>query len=217
MNDTVRELIERVYHEQRSDEWHELRGNMLTASDVASVIGVNAYESAIDVMYRKCGFKKVIRDTSAVDHGTFYENEARDIYANRFGEVVHEIGLVPHPVYRWLGGSPDGITESGKLIEIKCPLRRKIIEGVVPEYYIPQVQLLMEILKLEECDFIQYDPRTDPPIFTVTNIKRDREWFDRYLPVMERFWVDVLERRKKPLCEIIDDNGIYINNEVPVL
>jgi hypothetical protein len=39
-------------------------------------------------------------------------------------EVVHEIGLCPHPVEKWLGGSPDGVSESGKLVEIKCPPQR---------------------------------------------------------------------------------------------
>ena len=132
---------------------------------------------------------------------------------------MHEIGLVPHPVYRWLGGSPDGITESGKLIEIKCPLRRDITSEV-PKHYVPQVQLLMEILDLEVCDFIQYDPRTTPPIFVVTRLNRDREWFARSLPVMEKFWNDVLERRKRPLCEIRNEDGIFVitdDDEVPAL
>lgn len=44
--------------------------------------------------------------------------------------VAHEIGLHPHPVYNWLGGSPDGITESGKLLEIKCPMMRAIKDEV---------------------------------------------------------------------------------------
>jgi putative phage-type endonuclease len=213
MNEKVKNLIERVYHEQRSQEWLDLRYNMLTASDVASVIGVNSFESPEDVMYKKCGFRRPMRDTTAVDHGTFYETEARDIYASRFGEVVYEIGLVPHPIHRWLGGSPDGITESGKLIEIKCPLSRKITE-TVPVYYVPQVQLLMEILDLDECDFIQYDPRTTPPTFVCTNLKRDRAWFDEQLPIMDVFWKIVSERRKKPLCEIRDENGIFIHDEV---
>lgn len=197
----IKQLIAKIYDEQKSDAWLALRNNMLTASDVASVLGVNPYETPDDVMYKKCGFRKR-GDYTATEHGNRYEAEARDIYCAKYNEVAHEIGVVPHPVYNWLGGSPDGITDSEKLIEIKCPLRRKITPEV-PKYYIPQVQLLMEILDLEVCDFIQYKP--DPYEFVVTRVNRDRDWFQKSLPVMDAFWKRVIERRKLPLCEICDE------------
>jgi hypothetical protein len=53
----------------------------------------------------------------------------------------------------------------------------------------PQLQLLMEILNLESCDFIQYKPEEitwpKPVEFVVTHVKRDREWFAEKLPIME--------------------------------
>jgi putative phage-type endonuclease len=207
MNSKVQALISKVYDAQKSEEWLKLRGNMLTASDVASAIGVNGFESPEDLLYKKCGFRRLNQDTTAMDHGNRYEAEARDYYAEKYNETVHEIGLVPHPLYQWLGGSPDGVTESGKLIEIKCPLTRKITNKV-PDYYIPQVQVLMDILDLDECDFIQYSP--DPHTFVMTKVPRDREWFVKYLPIMSDLWQRVIERRKLPLCEIQNENGIFI-------
>jgi hypothetical protein len=98
-----------------------------------------------------------------------------------------------------LGGSPDGVSESGKLVEIKCPMMRKI-EPCVPEHYMPQLQLCMEILDLEEADFIQYKPADfnwpNPEEFVVVNVKRDREWWKTYLPVMKEFWDKVLYYRE---------------------
>jgi hypothetical protein len=64
----------------------------------------------------------------------------RDFYDQKTGRKTHEIGLVQHRDYPWLGASPDGITEDGLLVEIKCPLTRKI-EAKVPKHYLPQVQL----------------------------------------------------------------------------
>jgi hypothetical protein len=114
--------------------------------------------------------------------------------------VVHELGLCPHPVESWLGGSPDGVTESGKLVEIKCPPQRAIIPGEVPEHYMPQLQLCMEILDLESADFIQYKPAATnwprPEEFDVVNVPRDREWWKTYLPVMREFWDKVLYFRE---------------------
>ena len=198
MNPIVQELISKDYAAQRSEEWLALRGNMLTASDLATAIGVNPYEKPEDLILKKCGHNK-FNGNSATFHGNKYEDEARDIYCEQYGEVCHEIGLYPHPEYKWLGGSPDGITESGKLVEIKCPLRRKITPEV-PVYYMPQIQLLLEILNLEEAVFIQYKPQEltwpGPVEFCVTEVKRDRQWFEEQLPIMDTFWKRVLWHRE---------------------
>lgn len=129
---------------------------MLTASDLASAIGDNPYEKPSDLLLKKCGAVKW-GGNAATAHGTLLEPIARDLYDLRHDQKSHEIGLVQHPVHKWLGGSPDGVTESGRLIEIKCPLTRKITRAV-PKYYLPQIQLLLEVLDLEVCDFIQYRP-----------------------------------------------------------
>ena len=185
---------------QHSPEWFARRGQMLTASDIAAVLGINPYESREDVMLKKLGFKRAQR-TDHTSHGTRLEPEARDKYVEKTGESVFEIGLEPHPQIPWLGGSPDGITDSGKLLEIKCPATRQIT-GAVPKYYIPQVQLLMEIFNLEECDFVQYRP--DPEIMTITRVTRDREWFAQALPILKSFWDELHERKNKSMCEIVD-------------
>ena len=98
-----------------------------------------------------------------------------------------------------MGGSPDGVSESGKLVEIKCPMMRAIDDSV-PEHYMPQLQLCMDILDLEEADFIQYKPEEltwpKPSEFIVTNVKRDREWFAKYMPIMRDFWDKVVYHRE---------------------
>jgi putative phage-type endonuclease len=199
MHPNVKDLIEREYAAQKSEEWLALRGNLLTASDAATAIGKNKYESPDDLLRKKCGIGPRFMGNEATRHGEKYEDEARILYEQRHGEVVHELGLVPHPEHPWLGGSPDGVTESGKLVEIKCPMMRQI-EASVPEHYMPQLQLCMQILDLEEADFIQYKPADfnwpKGEEFVVVNVKRDPEWWKTYLPVMREFWDRVLYYRE---------------------
>ena len=206
MNEKVAALIAKDYADQKSVKWLELRGTMLTASDAATAIGTNPYQKPRDLILTKCDAVPKFRGNEATRWGERFEDEARDKYCELRGEVSHEIGLVQHPVHKFLGGSPDGVCNSGKLIEIKCPMRRDIGDGSVPEHYLPQIQLLMEILDLEECDFIQYQPAEltfpRPEVFTIVNIKRDREWFAHYLPIMRDFWDEVLRRRVEG-CEDI--------------
>ena len=191
MLEKIRKLIEREYAPQKSEEWLSLRGHMLTASDAATAIGVNKYDTPEGLLLKKCGLGEKFTGNAATRHGELYEDEARILYEQRHNEVVHEIGLCPHPVHKWLGGSPDGVSESGKLVEIKCPPMRQIIPGEVPVHYMPQLQLCMEILDLEEADFIQYKPAATnwpkPEEFDVVNVKRDPEWWKTNLPIMEEF------------------------------
>ena len=205
MHETVRELLEATYAPQKSDEWLRLREGMLTASDAATALGVNPYEKPKDLILKKCG-RKHFDGNFATVHGNKYEDEARDIYCARFGEVAHEIGLRQHPKYPWLGGSPDGLTESGKLLEIKCPIKRDILPEV-PVYYMPQLQLLMEILNLEECVFIQYKPSEltwpRPAEFVTVNVSRDREWFETNLPVLQDLWTKVEWHREHGCDELV--------------
>lgn len=205
----VRALIDAPYAEQRSQEWLTLRENMLTASDCASAIGVNRYE-APESLLRKKVLKTSWAGNAATAHGTLLEPIARDLYDALYNRRSHEIGLVVHPKYPFLGGSADGITECGRLIEIKCPLTRKITEKV-PVYYIPQIQLLLEILDMEECDFIQYRPGVDggEHEFVVVIVKRDHEWFPRNLPIMQSFWEKVLHGKINGLCELEEDTEPY--------
>jgi predicted phage-related endonuclease len=40
---------------QKSEAWLALRGNLLTASDAATAIGVNKYETPDELLLKKCG------------------------------------------------------------------------------------------------------------------------------------------------------------------
>lgn len=200
MHPKVQMLINQKYDDQKSEAWLALRGTMLTASDVATALGENPYEKPSSLILKKCGVASTFHGNDATRHGEKYESVARDLYCEKTGEVVHELGLVQHPELPWIGGSADGVTESGKLIEIKCPLSRKI-EDKVPKHYLAQLQVLMEVLDLDECDFIQYKP--EPLEYQVTNVKRDRQWFADRLPKLREFWNEVLAKRINGLCEIV--------------
>jgi putative phage-type endonuclease len=223
MDPKVVELLGRTYADQRSPEWLALRETMLTASDVASALGHNRYERPDDLLRKKV-LKTAWAGNAATAHGTLLEPVARDLYDERCGKKSHEIGLVQHPKYPFLGGSADGVTEDGILLEIKCPLTRKI-EDKVPKHYLPQIQLLLEILDFENCDFVQYRPAgkayvptkgpynehglppvhaevDQPEIFMVTRVTRDREWFAKHLETMQKFWDGVLRARENGLCEV---------------
>ncbi len=190
----VKKLLERPKHDQRSDEWYAARKERLTASDVATAIGQNPYSSRHDLVYKKCGGKDTFTGNAATAFGQKWEDAAIEKYCKEYNDTSFEFGLLEHPWIPFLGGSPDGITAKGIVLEVKCPLKREIIPGVVPSYYLPQVQVVMQCTGLDTCHFIQYKP---PPedFMDVTVVHRDDEWFRIYYPIMKNFWEEVLHYR----------------------
>jgi len=156
----VQELLNIPLVEQKSEQWYEMRRNLITASDFAQALGQGKFGSQADI------FKKKVRpeDESAASFsnpffqwGNMFEPVANDVYSILHSNVViHEFGLLPHPKKSFFGASPDGITEYGVMVEIKCPPKRKIeVGGQVPLQYYYQIQGQLEVCGLNECDYFE--------------------------------------------------------------
>lgn len=149
---------------------------------VAALLGENPYESREKAL-KSLGTRKNQRQPfhPATDYGKRYEDYAMKLYEQQTGETVPKATrnkTVTHPLQLNWKGVIDGITETGRLVEIKCPYRRKISTNV-PKYYWCQVQFLLELTGIDECDFVQYSPKQG---LFVTVIKRD----DKFCLVLEQ-------------------------------
>jgi putative phage-type endonuclease len=145
--------------EQKSLEWYEKRHNLITASDFGSALGEGKFVSQKDFIMKKCEDYK-IHSTSGKEpqfkHGIMFEPVGCDIYSKRMNVKVYEFGLLDHKEYDFIAASPDGISELGIMLEIKCPYKRKIDGKIVDQYYL-QIQGQLEVCDLEECDFVEVD------------------------------------------------------------
>lgn len=143
-----------IQPEQRSLAWYAQREGMITASDWAAVIGMNPYNSLRQFLDRKSGIETPFKGNEITQFGVKYECVANKIYERRMDISVCEFGLLPHPLFSFLGASPDGITNDGRMLEIKCPPKR-LITGIPPKYYWVQMQSQLEICGLDRCDFLE--------------------------------------------------------------
>lgn len=158
LRNQVKKLAQIPQPVQKSEEWLEKRQGMITASDWAAAIGEQKYpeRSRNQLICTKCGEKPYFppQAKEAMAHGVKYEPVANMIYEGRNRVRVNEFGLLPHSKYDFLGASPDGITDDGVMLEIKCPANREI-DGIPPHYYWVQVQGQLEICELDRCDFLE--------------------------------------------------------------
>ena len=186
-----------VSAQQRSPDWFKQRKKMITASEMASVIGQNPYESRITLLRKKLGLLDNANNFFT-QHGNDTEDIACQKYEDVTGHRVIPFGLLKsdNPPTSHIGGSPDGITSCGRLVEIKCPVTRKIIPGEVPKHYEAQLQTIMMVSGLTVADFVQYHTTDD--VFDITEVPVDPYWYERHKDKIAEFHAMLLECRADP-------------------
>jgi len=177
---------------QKSEEWYNIRRKMITASDVAAILGYNPYESKLNVLEKK--IKKInIGNNNAISHGNKFEPLAIKEYEKIKNTEIINVGLLIHRKYKWLGASPDGFDEKNNiLLEIKCVYSRSV--KTIPYWYYIQTQIQMETCNKEYCDFFQckFNKTTEKlEEYSLNRIKRDPEWFKNNINNLISFYNDL--------------------------
>jgi len=151
---------------QRTNEWYTARYQLLTASNVYKAFESEAMRNQL--IYEKCkplviyepGENSRVNTDSTLHWGQKYEPISVMIYENLYNTKIEDFGCIPHPVFKFLGASPDGINVDkkngryGRMLEIKNVVNREITGIPKKEYWI-QMQQQMEVCNLEECDFLE--------------------------------------------------------------
>jgi putative phage-type endonuclease len=178
--------------EQRSPEWYEMRKDKLTASSLATAIGHGHFQSRDELILDKI-VEKPFEPNPITEWGVKYEDVAIQFYEELFKVNILDFGMVPHPEFDAFGASPDGICDEtgsiehiARMVEIKCPPKRKFTK-TVPPHYLMQVQGQLEVCDLDECDFFQvkleeYDSYEDycKDIFEIDGIVQDGRTYLNY-------------------------------------
>lgn len=177
-NATVHDL------EQRTPEWFNLRLGRFTSSEIFKLMteprskaakeagelsqGAKTYaeEVAAELIYKS---PAPFLETAAVQWGKENEPLAVEAYEQTTGRKVSEIGFIT--MGDFTGSSPDGLTDDGGQIEIKCPFNRlNHLQNVINlnepadllalhKNYFYQVQHQLYLTGLKYCDFVSFDPR----------------------------------------------------------
>jgi hypothetical protein len=165
--EAVKDLLNRKQQGQRTKEWYEEAATMLTASEFDDIFGSPLGRGRL-VMKKAhpapIGPRRVACKTSAMtalDWGMRFEPVAKQVLEREWGAVIGECGRLYHPTMARLAASPDGFiidaddkTHVGRLLEIKCPISRKI-GGDIPHKYWVQMQIQMEVTGIAECDYVE--------------------------------------------------------------
>lgn len=207
-----RNLIEFQTRGQTDNElWFKERKFRITASNFGLIVKrreSSKWSKLVDTfLYENKNF-----ETSATRYGKNNEQKAIKAYEEKTGEEVTECGLFVDLKYGFLGASPDGVTKSGGIIEVKCPKTAKnmtIKEAIQSvkgfcldanghlkrnHNYFMQIQGQLHITGKPFCDFIVWTTKD----ISIERIYPTDIWNDRMLPKLVFFYDKAL------LPEIID-------------
>ena len=63
------------------------------------------------------GYESEFIGNIATEHGNLHEPLAQMDYQVKTGNFVEECGFIVHPVYDWLGASPDGLVLDNTVLD----------------------------------------------------------------------------------------------------
>ena len=163
----IQHLLERPQVEQRTHDWYMEASTLLTASQIGTLFGGPATRAKL-VMDKASGNvdtssrRTVVRtnELNAFTWGIRFEPVVKQIYSNLTGTKVVDLGRLKHATNTHLAASPDGlvvegpIERLGRFVEFKAPVSRPILD-IIPEDYLMQMQIQMEVGNVEECDYLE--------------------------------------------------------------
>lgn len=198
---------------QGSQEWHESRIGMVTASRISDVVagGRGATRAAYmnEIITTMLTGVQDDYTNPYMEWGIEHEPKARQLYELLHGVEVEEVGFIKHPSIERTGASPDGLVGDDGMVEIKCPASKThsqfLIDQKINRKYQLQMLWQMECTGRKWCDFVSYDPRFPAELqLSVKRVEFDevealqtREKVVSFVEEMEKLLAQIEQIREK--------------------
>lgn len=155
---------------QGSDEWHDQRRGLATASVVGLLITTKTLKAAANetsrglaaklAAERITGYTEPSATSRDMERGTLDEPYARELYAETYAPV-EQVGFMVRDDFGFkIGYSPDGLVGEDGLIEIKSRAQKKhlqtVLEDAVPAENMAQIQCGLLVSGRKWCDYVSY-------------------------------------------------------------
>jgi putative phage-type endonuclease len=166
----------------------------ITARDFAIILGLNEYESCFKLLEKKIEKKHPFFGNKFCDHGNKHEPTAIKLYEKKMDIKINKCVNTSHPKYKYIVGRPDGVTENNCIIEVKCPWtnRRSSGDVAISDSYYSQIQVYLEIFNVEIAHYVEYFTKEGKEdVFTIIPIVRDRKWFNKVIPIIDKFYQEM--------------------------
>lgn len=192
--------MEAYLMKQHSPEWYAARCGRATASEFSSVLAKGEGKTRLKylrriVAERLTGKAMETYSNAHMERGTEQEPFARMGYEAITGNIVHEVGFIPHPDLM-VGCSPDGLIGDDGGAEIKSVIPtvqiETILRGGFPPEHKAQIMGSLWITDRKWWDFCSYSPDMPPHLqLYVFRVERDEKYIENLQAEIRGFLADV--------------------------
>jgi putative phage-type endonuclease len=190
--------------------WLEQRRTGIGGSDAAAVMGLSRWRTPLSVWLDKTGHGEAVTESEPMRWGTLLEPVIRQEYASKTGMAVGLPGLLRHPDHEFIIGTPDGIADDGRVVEIKTARSGdgwgEPNSDQVPEDYLIQCQHYMMVSGAALADVAVLIGGSD---FRVYTIAADTELHAMMIDAEVAFWRRVVDRDPPPAISYQDALAMY--------
>lgn len=179
------------------DDWLEVRRTGIGSSDAAAAIGLNPYQSQLELWMQKTGKTDLLPtvdpsdDTSPMFWGTLLEPIVAAHYTKRTGNKVRRVNAVlQHPEHPWMLANVDREVVGAPDVQLlEC--KTAGIHGIrlwrdgVPEYVQIQVMHQLAVTGKQAADVVVLVGGQELRIF---HIERDEALIARLITLEKAFW-----------------------------
>ena len=185
-------------------DWLRERKQMLTASDIAAILGEHPHKTNIDVYIDKTTDDISQDDEDHLKFGRDVEGAIANLYETRTGNEVIDLGstvISKHQDIDWLGATLDRKTV---IDGVEVPLELKHVGGFVkmqewqdepPTHYQIQCQIQCACERDEFASLAGMFPGYQ---LGQSRIEYSQDFFDAIFPMLDEFWNHNVKRKIPP-------------------
>lgn len=185
-------------------EWLAYRKDKIGASEAATAVGLNPYQSPYELWLVKTGLGEAdpsIEDKIAVRAGHYMEPFIAALYQEETGEALMSEGshvVYPHQTIPYLFATPDWLTAKGKPVELKCLGERtggEYLKGNTNDAHYIQLQIQMACLDVAHGALAALIGNRE---LVITQFERDDDVLSDLSELLEHFMCCVKEGTPPP-------------------
>ncbi len=204
-----------IIRPQSRDEWLEIRKSGIGSSEVATIVGLNPWETPYQLWRRKTGIDGPKQENAAMRNGHHLEDAVSRMWNDATGlEIIKRsatdwiirdndrpyLQVSPDRTY-WLGESRS--PEAKGILEIKTT-RMKVDPDDLPKYWFCQIQYQMGVSGYTQGSLAWLSAGHGFE-FGYQNLKLVEDFYGWLIEEVEKFWTDCILGGKEPDAASIAD------------
>lgn len=180
---------------QNKQEWLDARRKGITGSDVAAILGLSPWRTALEVYLDKKKLAKDIEQNEAMYFGNLLENIVAEEYAKRvFTSISIEHNMLQHPEHSWMLANIDRWVDNKRYI-LECKTTAHDFKKAwgepgtnqIPVQYLCQVAWYAAVCDVQRVDIAVLIGGND---FRIYRYNRDLSLEEQVINACKSFWFD---------------------------